>query len=244
MDGRALSPSVGQKNTQHQLMNQTGEHDSPKHHITKNCISYFTTSELIFNIYVFLSVSCWDKQLRYFILGFSTQCVSFMLMPCFTASRVQTSHNAAVWVRRTFLRSDDEGLVDGTEQSTVSVDEVGHVLSGGEGRRADRERLRERNQTHNEPLSATEPHHDVRIQHTPAALTKHTHTVLKTHPQIHRHAHKYQKTRPQQCFPSLQLWLCCLDQMWWDKNNNKHTTRHYSLVWFPNKWLWAGSNIT
>ncbi len=137
-------------------------------------------------------MSCWDKQLHCFILRFSTQCVSFMLMPCFTASRVQTSHNAAVWGRCTFLRSDDEGLVDGTEQSTVSVDEVGHVLSGVEGRRADRERLRERNQTHNEPLSATEPHHDVRIQHTPAALTDqtNTHTHTHTHTQCWRHAHK------------------------------------------------------
>lgn len=186
MDGRALSPSVGQKNTQHQLMNQT-----------QNCISHFTTSGLIFNIHVFLFESGWGKQLCCFELRFSTQCVPFKLFLRFTPSVLRTSHNAAVWGRRTFLRSDDEGLADGVEQATVSVDEVGHVLSGGEERRADGERLRERDQTHNEPLSAT------------AASSWHQATTdqlhwPKTRPQL-------KKTRPQQCFLWLQLSLRCLD---------------------------------
>lgn len=97
---------------------------------------------------------------------------------------LQTSHNASVC---TFLRSDDEGLADGVEQATVSIDEVGHVLGGGERRRADCERLREANTLTMSLYQPQQPHDEVKIQHRPAALTTHTKdtpTMVKKQPQI------------------------------------------------------------
>lgn len=59
----------------------------------------------------------------------------------------------------TFLWPDNEGLGDAVDQATITVDQVGHVLCGGERRCGDGERLDETRWTetqrriHNESLS-------------------------------------------------------------------------------------------
>lgn len=166
MDGRALSPSAGQKNTQHQLMNQTEEQDPPKHRPLD-----------LFSIYT-VPIYLWSYGNAQ--LWFSTQYVPFIVYCLYTTnipqcSSVRKTYLSEVWRWRTGWR---HWAVDSSRRWGRPCSQRWRRMACWSWGATRKKRL---TMSH---YQQHQTHDDVKLQQRPAAATKHTHTRLKTHPQM------------------------------------------------------------